>query len=368
MRQAPRAWFERLRSTLQKWNFKNSKADSSLFYLSDENEVMLVLIYVDDIIITGSNSQKLKQFTEKLNQGFSLKDLKQLNYFLGVEVYWDDTGIYLSQGKYISELLKKYNMTYLKPCPTPMTIGKPLSISDGTLLDKPTEYRSLIGALQYLTHTRPDLSFAVNKLSQFLKAPTDCHWSAAKRVLRYLKGTIDLGLHIKVGDRLILTGFSDADWACCPDDRRSIAGYCVYLGDTLVSWSSKKQAVISSSSTESKYRALAQVAAEMTWIQSLLNELQFTVEEIPVTWCDNMGANALASNPVYHARTKHIELDMHFVRDTVLAKELDVRFIPSFDQVADCLTKSLSNSRFHFLINKLGVVKSPLSLRGGVRK
>ena len=148
---------------------------------------MLVLIYVDDIIITGNNSKRLQQFTKRLNKVFALKDLKELNYFLGIEVYRDATGMYLSQGKYVSELLKKFNMTHLKSCPTPMSTGKTLSISDGKLLKTPTDYRSLIGGLQYLTHTRPDLSFAVNKLSQFLKAPTDCHWSAAKRVLRYLK-------------------------------------------------------------------------------------------------------------------------------------------------------------------------------------
>ncbi|KAM6555018.1 hypothetical protein CsatB_015780 [Cannabis sativa] len=249
-----------------------------------------------------------------------------------------------------------------------MTVGKALSIQDGTLMKNPTDYRSLIGALQYLTHTRPDISFSVNKLSQFLKAPTDVHWSAAKRILRYLKGTQDHGLHIKYSDRLTLTGYSDADWACCPDDRRSVAGYCVYFGDSLVSWSSKKQAVISRSSTESEYRALAQVAAEITWIQSLLKEVNFPLQNTPIIWCDNMGASALASNPVYHARTKHIELDVHFVRDKVLAKALDIRYIPSHDQTADCLTKSLSNSRFHFLVDKLGVVHTPLSLRGGVRK
>ena len=142
----------------------------------------------------------------------------------------------------------------------------------------------------------------------------------------------------------------------------------MYFGDTLVSLSSKKQPVISSSSTESEYRALAQVAAELTWIQSLLKELQFPLLETPITWCDNLGASALASNPIYHARTKHIELDLHFVRDKVLAKDLEIRYIPSHDQTADCLTKSLSISRFHFLIDKLGVVETPLSLRGGVKE
>ncbi|XP_062082482.1 uncharacterized mitochondrial protein AtMg00810-like [Humulus lupulus] len=328
----------------------------------------MVLIYVDDIIVTGNDSRKLQDFIARLNAMFSLKDLGPLHYFLGIEVHRDETGLYLSQAKYIKELLTRTAMLHLKPCSTPMTVGKALSKTDGEALKQPTLYRSIIGGLQYLTHTRPDLSFVVNKLSQYLQAPTTVHWSAAKRVLRYLKGTINHGIHIKFSDQLSITGYSDADWACCPDDRKSIAGYCVYLGDTLVSWSSKKQAVVSRSSTESEYRALAHVAAEISWIQALLNEFQFPLQRTPISWCDNMGASALAANPVYHARTKHIELDVHFVRDKVLKKQLEVRYVPSSDQIADCLTKSLTHHRFHFLTDKLGVVETPLRLRGSVKK
>ncbi|XP_062099727.1 uncharacterized mitochondrial protein AtMg00810-like [Humulus lupulus] len=126
-----------------------------------------------------------------------------------------------------------------------MATGKPLSIHDGDLLNESSLYRSILGGLQYLTHTRPDINFVVNKLSQFIKAPTTVHWSAVKRVLRYLNGTIDCGLHIKYSEHLDITGFSDADWACCPDDRKFVAAYCVYLGDTLVSWSSRKQVIVS---------------------------------------------------------------------------------------------------------------------------
>ncbi|XP_062118419.1 uncharacterized mitochondrial protein AtMg00810-like [Humulus lupulus] len=205
----------------------------------------MVLIYVDDIIVTGNDLKKLQDFTTQLNNIFSLKDLGPLHYFLGIEVHRDETGLYLSQAKYIKELLTRTEMLHLKQCSTPMTVGKALSKTDGDLLQQPTLYRSVIGGLQYLTHTRPDLSFAVNKLNQYLQAPTTTHWSVAKRILRYLKGIINHGLHIKYSDQLNITGYSDADWACCPDDRKSVAGYCVYLGGTLVSWSSKKQAVLS---------------------------------------------------------------------------------------------------------------------------
>ncbi|XP_062120374.1 uncharacterized mitochondrial protein AtMg00810-like [Humulus lupulus] len=305
----------------------------------------MVLIYVDDIVVTSSDSKELEEFIVRLNKVFSLKDLGSLHYFLGIEVFRDSTGLYLTQEKYISELLQRVDMQNLKPSPTPITTSK-ISINDGEPMADPSYYRSIIGALQYLSHTRPDISFAVNKLSQFLKRPTNVHWTETKRVLRYLKGTMKYGIHIAPCDRLTLTGFSDADWACCPDDRRSVAGYCVFLGDSLISWSSKKQTVVARSSTESEYRALAQLAAEITWLQELFKEMRFTLPAAPTIWCDNMSASALAANPVYHARTKHIELDIHFVRDKVLQKQLQICYVPSHDQLADCLTKGLSPSRF----------------------
>lgn len=161
-------------------------------------------------------------------------------------------------------------------------------------------------------------------------------------------------------------GFSDANWTCFPDDRR-LAGYCVYFGETLVAWSSKKQAFVSRSSTESEYRELAQVASEIACIESLLKEFKFQIPQRPITWCDNISASVLASNPVYHARTKHIEIDIHFVRDKVMKKELEIRYIPTSDQIPECLNKSLTQPRFQILVDKLGVKISPLRLRGGVK-
>lgn len=150
------------------------------------------------------------------------------------------------------------------------------------------------------------------------------HWQAVKRVLRYLSGTVSVGLHIKYNDRLCLSGFSDADWASFPDDRRSVVGYCVYFSDTLISWSSKKQHVVARSSTESEYRSLANLAVKMSWITSLLKDFPFSLPSRPIVWVDNLSAAALASNPVHHARTKHIEIDVHFVRDMVLRKDLEI--------------------------------------------
>jgi histone deacetylase 1/2 len=202
-----------------------------------------------------------------------------------------------------------------------------------------SRYRSIVGGLQYLTHTRPDLSFAVNKVCQFLSQPTDVHWEAVKRILRYVKGTLDMGLRIRKSSSTGISIYTDADWAGCIDDRRSTSGYAIFVGPNLVSWSSKKQPTVSRSSTEAEYKALANGAAEAIWVESLLKELGVSQQHTAIIWCDNLGATYLTANPVFHARTKHIEIDFHFVRERVASGDLDVRFISTRDQLADVLTK-----------------------------
>lgn len=183
-----------------------------------------------------------------------------------------------------------------------------------------------------------------------------------------MKGTINSGVLLQPSchSQLQLIAFSDADWASCPDDRRSTSGYFVFLGESLVSWSSKKQAVVSRSSAESEYRGLANTTAEIMWLRSLLNELQFSLLTPSVIWSDSISAAALASNPVLHARTKHIEIDTHFVRDQVLNKQLRVQYVPSSDQLVDCLTKPLVTSRFCYLRDKLRLATLPSRLRGSI--
>lgn len=263
LKQAPRAWFERLRDTLISWGFYNSKSDHSLFILRTKGFVVFILIYVDDILITGNNSIFFKTFVQRLNQLFSLIDLGPAFYFLGVEICKNSKGLFLSQSKYTLDLLKRFGMMDCAPVSTPMVTGKQYSKQDGIPMTGPYLYRQAIGSLQYLTTTRPDIAYSVNKLSQFLSSPTDVHFQGVKRIFRYLKGTHHLALHIKPCKSLSLTAFTDADWATDVDDRRSTAGICVFLGDTLISWASRKQKVVSRSSTESEYRALADGAAEL---------------------------------------------------------------------------------------------------------
>ena len=228
-----------------------------------------------------------------------------------------------------------------------MSTSEQLSAHGGDALgsEDATKYRSIVGGLQDLTLTRPDISFAINKVCQYLHAPTTQHWTAVKRILRYVKGTADIGLKIKQSSSWLISAFSDADWAGCLDDRKSTGGFAVFLGSNLISWSARKQATVSRSSTEAEYKAMGNATAEVMWIQTLLDELNIACPRTARLWCDNMGAKYLSSNPVFHARTKHIEVDYHFIRDRVLQKRLDVQFISTNDQVADGFTKPLTQQK-----------------------
>ena len=182
-------------------------------------------------------------------------------------------------------------------------------------------YRSIVGALQYVTITRLEISYCVNRMCQFMQNPLESHWKAVKRILRYLSGTLDYGLHLRRSSQLNLVGFCDVDWAMDPDDRRSTSSYCAFLGENLVSWYFKKQHTIFRSSTEAEYRNLTIIVAELTWLTYLLEELRVATTKIPIIWCDNLSTVQLATNPVLHARTKHVELDLYFVREKVLQKK-----------------------------------------------
>ncbi|XP_031250763.1 uncharacterized protein LOC116108660 [Pistacia vera] len=338
LKQAPRAWFNKLKHAFLKWVFVSSVADSSLFIYRKNGQVMYVIVYVDDILLTSPDANFVHEIVHKLNVDFALKTLGSLKYFLGFEVHRNASGLHMSQAKYAHDLLVKTGMMDSNPCSTPMAIGSKLTFEDSALFEKPALYRSTIGALQYLTLSRPEIAYSINKLSQFLKAPTQLHWQACKRLLRYLKGTINFGIQFSKISRFHLECFTDADWAGDIQDRRSTSGCCVFLGSNLLQWSSRKQRVVSLSSTEAEYRALAQGATELAWFRSLFSEM-----------------GSLASNPIFHARTKHIELDAHYIREQVASNFVKVQYVPIEHQTADIFTKSLSTSRFELLRNKLHV-------------
>ena len=307
---------------------------------------MFVLIYVDDIIVASSSNEATNALLKDL-EDFALKDLGHLHYFLGIEVKRLDDGLVLSQKRYAAEVLRRAGMEKSKAVDTPLAVSEKLSATEGTSLgtDDSTRYRSLVGALQYLTLTRPDISYAVNKVCQYLHAPTTVHWSAVKRILRYIRGTLNMGLKIRKSNSMLVSAFSDADWAGCVDDRRSTGGFAVFLGDNLISWTARKQPTVSRSSTEAEYKALANATAEMVWIQKLLAELRVPHPSMARLWCDNLGATYLSANLVFHARAEHIEIDYHFVKERVTNERLQIRPISSRDQIADGFTKVLSTQK-----------------------
>ncbi|KAJ4702464.1 Retrovirus-related Pol polyprotein from transposon TNT 1-94 [Melia azedarach] len=281
LRQAPRAWYNELRSFLLGYGFINSKSDTSLFIYTSGTCIMYLLVYVDDILLTGNHNSMLRTFTTRLSNRFSLKDLGKLNYFLGVETIRTSTGLFLSQQRYILDLLQRTNMHEAKEVSIPLSSSETLKLDDGSLRHYPTEYRQVLGSLHYLSLSRPDVSYAVNRLAQFMHRPTSIHWLAVKRVLRYLKGTSHYGVFISTASPITLHAFADADWAGDPDTRHSTSAYVVFLGSNPISWSSKKQYTIARSSTEAEYHAIAAATAKVNWLTNLIRELAIQLPASP---------------------------------------------------------------------------------------
>jgi histone deacetylase 1/2 len=283
---------------------------------------------MDDIVLTGSSPKLLADIVAHLRAEFAVKDMGELRFFLGINVKRTPEGFFLSQERYADDVLESAGMTQCKPVSTPIDSKGKLQ-ADGFVIDDLASYRSLAGALMYLTITRPDLAFAVQQTCLHMHDPKVQHLAMLKRILWYLRGTTSLGLHLRATTELSVTTYSDADWAGCPDTRRSTSGFCVFLGDSLVSWSSKRQPTVSRSSTEAEYRAVANAAAECIWLRQLLGELQCSLPKATVAYRDNVSAVYMSSNPVHHKHTKHIELDIHFVRERVQLGNLRVLHVPT---------------------------------------
>ncbi|GKF24461.1 ribonuclease H-like domain-containing protein [Tanacetum coccineum] len=254
-------------------------------------------------------------------------------------------------------------MVTCNPSRTPVDTESKLG-PEGVPVQDPTLYRSLAGGLQYLTFTRPDLSYAVQQICLYMHDPREPHFAALKRILRYVRGTVDFGLKLYVSATTSLVGYTDADWAGCPSTRRSTSGYCVFLGDNILSWSAKRQHTISRSSAEAEYRGVANVVAETAWIRNLLRELHSPLSTATLVYCDNVSAVYMSANPVQHQRTKHIEIDIHFVRDMVTAGHVRVLHVPSRFQYADIFTKGLPTALFEDFRSSLSVRPPPAQTAG----
>ncbi|XP_072950413.1 uncharacterized protein [Typha angustifolia] len=355
LKQASRQWFSKLSQTLLHHGFHQSKSDYSLFTKGSGTNFIALLVYVDDIIITGSNPQAITSLKEFLNTHFKFKDLGKLKYFLGLEIARSAKGIFLSQRHYTLQLLEDTSFLASKPATLPMDPKLKLSSFEGDLLEDASLYRRLVGKLLYLTISRPDITFVVHKLSQFVSKPRQQHLVAIHHLLRYLKATPGQGLLFSPSSSFQLRAFSDADWGSCLDSRKSITGFCIFLGDSLVSWKTKKQTTLSRSFAEAEYRALASRTSELIWLHQLLQDFQITSSTPTLLFCDNQAAIHIASNPIFHERTKHIEIDCHFVRDKLSEGFLKLLPIRTTHQLADVFTKALPASLLFPLLHKMAI-------------
>ncbi|GJY57619.1 ribonuclease H-like domain-containing protein [Tanacetum coccineum] len=380
LKQAPRAWFHRFMALSRPPELGFSDFPAMLFepvsiaakptrlflsFIRGQTRLtyycMWMISLLQLLLLRSCNISFFSLHTE-----FAMTDLGPLNYFLGISTTRTTSGIFLSQTKYATEILEREQMLNCNPCRTPIDTEKKLG-PEGSPVTDPTLYRSLAGALQYLTFTRPDLSYAVQQLCLYMHNPREPHLNAIKRVLRYLRGTTDLGLQLFRSTTSQLIAYSDDDWACCLATRRSTSGYCVFLGDNLLTWSSKRQDTLSRSSAEAENRGVANAVAETSWIRNLLRELHTPLFTATLVYCDNVSAVYMSVNPVQHQRTKHIEIDIHFVRDKVAAGHVRVLHVPSRFQYADIFTKGLPYPLFTDFRSSLCVRKSPAPTVGRIK-
>jgi hypothetical protein len=307
LKQAPRAWYARMDNYLTRLGFSKSHADPNLYYKVVDNAPVILLIYVDDLFITGEESLII-QCKKELASKFDMKDLGLMRYYLGLEVWQKRGEEFLGQGKYVIKILHKFGMMDCKSMDTPMNANiRKVKVPDSDPVD-PSLYRQLIGSLMYLVNTRPYICFAVNTLSQFQVEPRHEHWIATKHVLRYICGTINYGLRYTASSNIQLHGFTDSDWARSVEDRKSTSSMCFSLGSVMISWGSRKQKSVALSTTEAEYMAACEACTEAMWLRKLISYLFDQIPESTIIYCDNQSCIRLSEQPVFHERSKHIEI------------------------------------------------------------
>ncbi|GJT25737.1 retrovirus-related pol polyprotein from transposon TNT 1-94 [Tanacetum coccineum] len=313
-----------------------------------------VQIYVDDIIFASTDPKDCDRFSNEMSSKFQMSMMGQISFFLGLQISQNPRGIFINQSKYANEILKKFDLHKSDPVDTPMVERTKLDEDLSGIPVDQTQYRSMIGSLMYLTASRPDLVFAVCMCARYQSKPTKKHLEAVKRVFRYLQGSINMGLWYPKDTAMALTAYADVDHACCQDTRRSTSGGAQFLGDKLVSWSSKKQTSTSISSTEAEYIAMSGCCAQILWMRSQLSDYGFAYNHIPL-YCNNKSVIALCCNNVQHSRSKHIDIRHHFIREQAEKGVVELYFVRTEYQLADIFTKALPRERFKFILPRLGM-------------
>ncbi|KAD6454380.1 hypothetical protein E3N88_09086 [Mikania micrantha] len=354
LHQAPRAWYETLSTHLIEHGFNRGQIDKTLFYREKGKDILLVQIYVDDIIFGSTDEQMCLEFKQVMIEKFEMSAMSDIKFFLGLQVDQSDDGIFIHQTKYIQDVLKRFSMLDCKPISTPIQPNHGIEPDiKGEIIDA-TLYRGMIGSLMYLTASRPDIVFATSICARYQSKPKVSHLIAVKRILRYLKGTPDTGLWYPKDDNYSFHAYSDSDYGGCKTDSKSTTGGAQFLGERLVSWQCKKQTSVATSTCEAEYVAAASCCSQVLWIQQQMRDygLNFLTTPIHV---DNEAAIAITKNPVYHSRSKHIDIRFHFIRDCYEKKLIDVVKIHTNEQRADLLTKAFDKQRFEYLLKLNGI-------------
>ncbi|GJR02989.1 putative ribonuclease H-like domain-containing protein [Tanacetum coccineum] len=355
LHQAPRAWYATLSTFLEKHGYRRGTIDKTLFIKKDKKDIILVQIYVDDIIFGSTKKSWSDEFEALMKGRFQMSAMGELTFFLGLQVKQSQEGIFISQDKYVAEILKKFDFVSVKSAVTPMETKAPLAQDEGGPDVDLHLYRSMIGCLMYLTASRPDIMYAVCACSRFQVTPKVSHLYAVKRIFKYIKGKPKLGLWYPRESPLDLVAYSDSDYAAANLDRKSTTGGCQFLGRRLISWQCKKQTIVATSTTEAEYVAAASCCGQVLWLQNQLLDYGFNFMNT-IIHIDNQSTICIIKNPVYHSKTKHIEIRHHFIRDCYEKKLIQVQKIHTDLNVADLLTKAFDGPRFNFLLVNIGMV------------
>src|SRR5690349_6051738 len=357
LKQAPRAWYECLRDFLITNGFKVRKVDPTLFTKTIAKDLFVCQIYVDDIIFGSTNKSTCEEFSRIMIQKFEMSMMGELKYFLGFQVKQLQDGTFISQTKYIQDILNKFGMKDAKPIKTPMGTNGHLDLNTGGKSVDQKVYRSMIGSLLYLCASRPDIMLSVCMCARFQADPKEVHLRAVNRIMRYLVYTPKFELWYPKGSTFDLIGYSDADWARCNIDRKSTSGTSQFLGRFLVSWASKKQNSVVLSTAEAEYIAAGHCCAQLLWMRQTLRDYGYKLTKVPLL-CDNESAISMADNPVEHSRTKHIAIRYHFLRDHQQKGDIEISYINTKDQLADIFTKPLDEQSFTRLRHELNILDS----------